>query len=90
MNYLIFEKYKDKIELTESWFSTHDFLPLVKASLQRYTILSLSEFLLFFSLSWGFYEHTLYSGFLLFPTNYSWSLFSKSVSLLFIQNVITV
>lgn len=68
MNYLIFVKYKDKMEITEFLLSTHDFLPLVKASIQRYILLSLSEFLLSFSLLWGFYGHTLHSGFLLFPT----------------------
>lgn len=47
MNYLIFVKHKDKMELTESWLSTHDFLPLAKTSNQRHILLSLSEFLLF-------------------------------------------
>lgn len=50
MNNLIFGKYRDKMELTETWLSAQDFLPLVKASIHRYIILSLSEFSLFFSL----------------------------------------
>lgn len=58
MNSLIFEKYREKMQLTETWLSTHDFLPLLKASIHRYIILA--RIFLFFSLMMVLQVHTAF------------------------------
>lgn len=88
MNSLIFEKYRDRMQLTETWLSTHDFLPLFKASIHRYIIFT--RIFLFFLPHDGFTSTYCILVFYYFPLNYSWPLFSRYMSLLFIRNIISL